>query len=203
MRGVPARRAPVPDAVRRAPVAAGEKVLAWTESTDGAALAGTRDALYVGDRRIPWEEVEAAEWDRDTSTFRVSEVGRWGETRVEHALVIEEPRKLLELVRERLKNAGFAAQAGRRVVLTGGASQLVGLPETARRILQGQVRVGRPLGIKGLPEAAKGPAFSAVVGLLVYPQVAHVEYFERSRTEIGPESSGYLRRVGRWVRESF
>ena len=28
----------------------------------------------------------------------------------------------------------------------------------------GQVRVGRPLGIKGLPEAAKGPAFSAVVG---------------------------------------
>ena len=69
------------------------------------------------------------------------------------------------------------------MVLTGGASQLVGLPETARRILQGQVRVGRPLGIKGLPEAAKGPAFTAVVGLLVYPQVAHIEYFE-------PRSSG-------------
>lgn len=83
-------------------IAAGEKVLAWTESADAEVLAGTRDALYVGDRRIPWEEVEAAEWDRDTSTFRVSEVGRWGETRVEHDLVIEEPRKLLELVRERV-----------------------------------------------------------------------------------------------------
>jgi hypothetical protein len=77
-------------------------VLAWTESTSGEVLAGTRDALYVGDRRIPWEQVEAADWDRDTSTFRVSEVGSWGETRVEHDLVIDEPRKLLELVRERV-----------------------------------------------------------------------------------------------------
>ena len=81
-----------------------------------------------------------------------------------HLVRIIKPRveEILELVRDRLQGAGFAAQAGRRVVLTGGASQLVGLPETARRILQGQVRVGRPLGIKGLPEAAKGPAFSAV-----------------------------------------
>jgi cell division protein FtsA len=124
-----------------------------------------------------------------------------------HLVRIIRPRveEILELVRDRLKKAGFAAQAGRRVVLTGGASQLVGLPETARRILQGQVRVGRPLGIKGLPEAAKGPAFSAVVGLLVYPQVAHAEYFEpRSGGFMqATGTNGYLSRVGRWIRESF
>ena len=34
--------------------------------------------------RLPWEQVEAADWDRDTSTLRVSEVGSWGEPRVEH-----------------------------------------------------------------------------------------------------------------------
>jgi cell division protein FtsA len=113
--------------------------------------------------------------------------------------------EILELVRERLGRAGFAAQAGRRVVLTGGASQLVGLPETARRILQGQVRVGRPLGIRGLPEAAKGPAFSAAVGLLVYPQVAHVEYFEpRTRGSFKRTGTdGYFWQVGQWIRESF
>ncbi|MGA0597099.1 cell division protein FtsA [Enterovirga sp. CN4-39] len=113
--------------------------------------------------------------------------------------------EILELMRDRLKNAGFAAQAGRRVVLTGGASQLVGLPEVARRILQGQVRIGRPLGIKGLPEAARGPAFSAAVGLLVYPQVAHVEHFEPRRTGFlaGPPGDGYLPRLGRWIRDSF
>jgi cell division protein FtsA len=113
--------------------------------------------------------------------------------------------EILELVRERLKNAGFAAQAGRRVVLTGGGCQLVGLPDLAKKVLQGQIRIGRPLGIKGMPEAAKGPAFSAAVGLLVYPQVAHAEHFEpRSggfRESTGTD--GYMRKVGQWIRESF
>ncbi len=124
-----------------------------------------------------------------------------------HLVRIIRPRveEVLELVRDRLRNAGFAAQAGRRVVLTGGASQLVGLPEVARRILQGQVRIGRPLGIKGLPEAAKGPAFSAAVGLLVYPQVSHVEHFEpRSQSgRTGLVSNSYLSKFGRWFTESF
>ncbi len=113
--------------------------------------------------------------------------------------------EILELVRDRLRKAGFSAQAGRKVVLTGGASQLVGLPETARRVLEGQVRIGRPLGIKGLPEAAKGPAFSAAVGLLVYPQVSHVEHFEpRGQGALmGTGTDGYLSKVGRWFRESF
>ena len=124
-----------------------------------------------------------------------------------HLVRIIKPRveEVLELVRDRLKSAGFAAQAGRRVVLTGGGSQLVGLPELARRILHGQIRVGRPLGIKGMPEAARGPAFSAAVGLLVYPQVAHAEHFEPSAGAwfAGTGTDGYLSRVGRWIRESF
>jgi len=125
-----------------------------------------------------------------------------------HLVRIIKPRveEIVELVRDRLRKAGFAAQAGRRVVLTGGASQLVGMPETARRILQGQVRVGRPLGIKGLPEAGKGPAFSAVVGMLVYPQVAHAEYFEPRSGSVFQGTGtdgGYISRVGRWIRESF
>lgn len=124
-----------------------------------------------------------------------------------HLVRIIKPRveEILELARDRLKKAGFAAQAGRRVVLTGGASQLVGLPDLARKILEGQVRIGRPLGIKGLPEAAKGPAFSAAVGLLVYPQVAHIEHFDpRSGSFFASTGTdGYFSRVGRWIRESF
>ena len=93
---------------------------------------------------------------------------------------------------------------GKRIVLTGGASQLTGLSDVARRVLGRQVRLGRPLGIAGLPEAAKGPAFAAAVGLLIYPQVAQVEQFEprnlRGRWNLG---SGALARVGNWIRESF
>jgi cell division protein FtsA len=121
-----------------------------------------------------------------------------------HLVRIIKPRveEILELLRDRLKGAGHA---GRRVILTGGASQLVGLSEVAGRILGGQIRIGRPLGIKGLPEAAKGPAFSAVVGLLVYPQVAHIEHFEprASGAFAGTGTDGYISRVGRWIRESF
>jgi cell division protein FtsA len=54
-----------------------------------------------------------------------------------------------------------------------------------------------------LPEAAKGPAFSAVVGLLVYPQVAQIEYFEPRSIGQGTGTDGYFSRMGRWIRESF
>ena len=83
-------------------VAPGERILAWTEATTGEVLAGTREALYLGGTRLAWEDVEAADWDRETEVFRVVEVGTWGEVRGEHRFVIGEPRRLLELVRERV-----------------------------------------------------------------------------------------------------
>lgn len=112
--------------------------------------------------------------------------------------------EILELVRDRLKSAGFPAHAGRRIVLTGGASQLTGLQEAAKRIIVGQVRIGRPLGIQGLPEAAKNPGFSASVGLLIYPQVSGLEHFRPSRqTPSHTTTDGYMFRMGRWLRGSF
>jgi hypothetical protein len=118
----------------------GEKVLAWADSSSGAVVAGTRDALYIAtpearvQTRLPWEQVEAAAWDRDSSRLRVSEVGTWGEERVEHSLVIEEPGQLLELVRERV-TASVVLQ--RHVPLTGRR----GLRVIARRAPRGD----RPL----------------------------------------------------------
>lgn len=113
--------------------------------------------------------------------------------------------EILELVRDRLKAAGFAPNAVSRVVLTGGASQLTGMPEAAKRIMAGQIRIGRPLGIQGLPESAKSPSFSAAVGLLVYPQVAGIEHFRPGRRESVAATGGnrYIARVGQWLRESF
>jgi cell division protein FtsA len=113
--------------------------------------------------------------------------------------------EILELVRDRLKQAGFGAHAGRRLVLTGGASQLTGLSDLARAILSPQVRIGRPLGIQGLPESAKSPAFAAAVGLLVYPQVAGIEHFEPHRQGLmrASGSDGYIAKVGRWLKDSF
>ena len=80
--------------------------------------------------------------------------------------------EIFEMVRDRLAGSPFAAEPRGRVVLTGGASQLTGLSGLAGQVLGRPVRIGRPLGIAGLPEQAKGPAFAAAAGMLVYPQVA-------------------------------
>jgi hypothetical protein len=83
-------------------VAAGERVLAWAAAGDGV-VAGTRAALYLPDgRRVPWEQVEAADWDNESETLRVSEVGTWGEARPTYSFVLGEPNRLLQLVRERV-----------------------------------------------------------------------------------------------------
>lgn len=112
----------------------------------------------------------------------------------------------LEIVRDRLNKSGFGGAAGRRVVLTGGASQLAGMPEAARRILARNVRLGRPLGVAGLPEAAKGPAFATAMGLLIYPQVAAIENRQSGRGLLrfrATGTGGHLGRVGQWIRDSF
>jgi cell division protein FtsA len=112
--------------------------------------------------------------------------------------------EILEMVRDRLAHSPFASEPGARVVLTGGSSQLVGVPELAARILGRQVRIGRPLGISGLPQAAKGPAFAVASGLLIYPQLAHLEQFEPlPKRNFMTGTEGYFARVGRWLRESF
>ena len=112
--------------------------------------------------------------------------------------------EILEMVRDRLASSPFSSEPRGRVVLTGGASQLNGLAGLATQILGRPVRIGRPLGISGLPEQAKGPAFAAATGLLIYPQQAHLEHFEpRATRQSATGKSGYIARVGRWLRESF
>jgi cell division protein FtsA len=73
-----------------------------------------------------------------------------------------------ELVKERIDGSGLSRAAGTRVVLTGGASLLGGAGEMAARILGRQVRIGRPHGLRGLPDSASGPAFATAAGLLAW-----------------------------------
>ncbi len=146
--------------------------------------------------------------ERDMITVpAVNDDDREGPRLVSRASLVRiiKPRveEILEMVRDRLAASPFASEPRAHVILTGGGSQLTGLPELAAQILNRPVRVGRPLGMAGLPEAAKGPAFAVASGLLVYPQAAHLEHFEPRRTRHLMTGTGYIARVGRWLRESF
>ncbi len=108
------------------------------------------------------------------------------------------------MVRDRLADSPFAAEPRARVVLSGGASQLTGLPELATQILGRPVRIGRPLGFSRLPSEAKSASFAVPTGLLVYPQYAHLEHVEpRNMRHHTTGTHGYFGKVGRWLREGF
>ena len=108
----------------------------------------------------------------------------------------------LELVRSHLEASGFAKQAGRRVILTGGASQLEGVRDLAELVLDKQVRLGRPRAIRGLPDSVSGPAFSTAVGLLRYGLREHVAKPDYAAMDAAKNKRSFGR-IGAWLRENF
>jgi cell division protein FtsA len=119
-------------------------------------------------------------------------------------IVRHRAEEIFEMVRDRLKDSPFAAEPKGRVVLSGGASQLSGMPELATQILGRPVRIGRPLGFGRLPAEAKTASFAVPAGLLVYPQYAHLEHVEPRHTRhVRTGTDGYFGKVGRWLREGF
>ena len=107
-----------------------------------------------------------------------------------------------EMVRARLEATGFDKVGGRRVVLTGGACQLPGVPELAAMVLDKQVRVGRPRTVEGLAEAVSGPAFSTCAGLLGIGAHTVADATNRAYRPT-EEPNGRLSRLGQWLREYF
>jgi len=117
---------------------------------------------------------------------------------------IIQPRleETFELVRERLTDSGFDPVAGRRVVLTGGASQLQGVRELAAMVLDKQIRMGRPLRLRGLPESMAGPAFATSAGLIAYAMENPSAVTVPTPIMKG-ESGGLGSRLGHWIHEHF
>jgi cell division protein FtsA len=107
-----------------------------------------------------------------------------------------------ELVRSRLETSGLANVVGRRVVLTGGASQLPGLRDLAVLILDKQVRIGRPNRALGLAEATSGPAFATCAGLLTCAVESNLAATRQATPRVKHPSS-FMGRLGEWVREHF
>jgi cell division protein FtsA len=112
--------------------------------------------------------------------------------------------EILELMRDRLRSAGFGRMLNQSAVLTGGAAQLGGLVELSQGILARNARLGRPAVLKGMPESAANPAFAAVGGLIQYPLLAGLEHVEQAGGSYrATGTGGYLARVGRWLKDSF
>lgn len=131
-------------------VAPGEKVLAWartvvpadpqagprTEVAEGGdrvvppgeVVAATRQALHVsqaGRVRIPWEEVERADWDADSAVLTVVGLVPFGQVRPTYLLPLADATRLLDVVRERVE-ASIVLQRAVPVAGQPGGVRLVG-----------------------------------------------------------------------------
>ena len=134
-----------------------------------------------------------------------------------HLIQIIQPRleEIFEMIRARLAKSGMSEMAGRRVVLTGGTSQLPGIRDMASRILDKQVRLGRPLRIArpyqgqrstsptltGLAEATSGPAFATTAGLLV-AALQPDSLDPRSGFDFSG-GNGFMTRFSQWMKQGL
>lgn len=108
--------------------------------------------------------------------------------------------EIFEIVHDRIRRAGMEDIAGRRLIITGGGSQLGGIEESAKKIFGQNVRLGRPLGVDGLADLTAGPTFSTCAGLLTYVDSVtdEVHYRERKQPMVG-----VISRINQWFRTNF
>ena len=150
-------------------------------------------ATGMDDREMIEISGETGDWEHDRRQVSRAELIGIMRPRVE---------EILEEVRARLDAAGFDHLPGQQIVLTGGGSQIPGLDGLATKILGQQVRLGRPLRVQGLPQAATGPAFAGVVGLALFAANPQDEWWDFELPE-DRSSSRSLKRAVKWFRDNW
>ncbi|MGB5077153.1 MAG: cell division protein FtsA [Sphingorhabdus sp.] len=123
-----------------------------------------------------------------------------------NAVVCQRVDNIVADIGRALKELGFAGPSSHQIVLTGGGAELKGIAEHMQGALGRTVRIGRPSGLSGIPEAHAGPAFSTLVGLILYAASEHVD-LKASYDGRGDYSTGAMpslfERIRRAIRENF
>ena len=150
-------------------------------------------ATGMDDREMIEIGGDTGDWEHDRRTVSRAELIGIIRPRVE---------EILEEVRARLDAAGFEHLPSQQIVLTGGASQIAGLDGLAPKILGQQVRIGRPLRVQGLPQAATGAAFAASGGLCLFAAHPQDEWWDFDLSS-GRYPARSVRRAVKWFKENW
>lgn len=183
--------------------------------TDTVAIGGGHVTLdIVHALRTPLEEAEriktlygtvvTAQSDQhDLFIHAVSGEGEGAEqrtTKADLARIIQTRMVgLLQLVRERLANAGLLNSSIARIVICGGASEIPGLQSFAEGIFKRSVREGRPNPVSGLPPVLSSAAFAGAVGVLNAGAESAAQILPTTQKIKG----GYFGQVGQWLMDGF
>lgn len=101
---------------------------------------------------------------------------------------IIEPRieEIFAVIRKRIEDAGLLDQLSAGCVLTGGAVLMEGMSEFAEEILGMPVRLGVPVGMRGITQLVAGPQYATGVGLVQYGANALAKAREPRTVEAPP-----------------
>lgn len=110
--------------------------------------------------------------------------------------------EIFEMVRDKLRYCDASPLAGKRLVLTGGGSQLSGILQLANMVLDKQGRLGKPLSLKGLDPVLKSPAFATTAGLLTYAK-SETGRLAINQNNRGNGSASMFGRLGGWLKENI
>ncbi|VDC31326.1 cell division protein FtsA [Pseudogemmobacter humi] len=150
-------------------------------------------ATGMDDREMIELGGDSGDWEKDRRQISRTELIGIMRPRVEE--ILEEARSVLDA-------AGFDHLPSQQIVLTGGGSQIPGLDMLAGRILGHRVRLGRPLRVQGLPQAATGAAFASAVGLCMFATHPQDEWWDfEVPADRYPARS--LRRAFRWFKDNW
>jgi cell division protein FtsA len=133
---------------------------------------GLRTPMQEAERiKIQYGSAQAELLERD-ETIEVPSVGGRAPRVLSRRILCEiiEPRveELFQLVHREIQKAGQEDLLASGVVLTGGSTQLAGMPELAEEVLGLPVRRGIPRNVGGLVDVVKSPQHATAVGLLHY-----------------------------------
>ncbi len=94
-----------------------------------------------------------------------------------HSVIFARVEEALMILAKSLEKSALKEQIGAGIILTGGMTKLKGIRELAQSIFPAMpVRIAKPKEINGLFDELKDPAFSTVVGLLLYKAGEHTQY---------------------------
>ncbi len=150
-------------------------------------------ATGMDDRDMIDLESDTGDWEHDRRSVSRAELIGIMRPRVE---------EILEEVRLRLDAAGFEHLPSQQIVLTGGASQIPGLDGLASKILGQQVRLGRPLRVHGLPQAATGPGFASAVGMCLFAAHPQDEWWD-FELPVDRYPARSLKRAVKWFKDNW
>ena len=116
------------------------------------------------------------------------------------AIIKPRTEEIFELVKNRLHYLKIKPNQINKIILCGGGANLNNIRELASIYFTTNVRIGRPIGLIGVPEIIQSPTFACLAGLLI-------KSLEKDKipklNEINKGFFNYFGKIGHWFDENL